>query len=743
YLTARIPLFQSFLTRAKAALNSAEADLDTDLAWVSGDRSNGGAVLARKTSLFASLAAILAEGASLFQQKAAWDGEGVASAVQATTYYNGLNSTYVSGNQALAAEAQANQEFADALAASRAKIDSQRAEVVGWLGQLNNPNESALSRVAQNISTIQDKTRAVLETNVSAREAERSRDKAAAAVDEALKSLSLERSALDQDLGPVGSLDRLGPALSARTRDAVGQNGAWIAEGPTGPSTLVIPKSQLSAFLGSLFGGLTADQASANVASLSGEILKDPTALARLIPGSKVIPVGQGPDGFYLVYQTEFSTPGGLETSNSATLGNIARLWGQNISLIGYRFESPPSAGNAPFGDQGVTVQVETLGSDHAVNYLDVTFHKFLQDIPTDVGVAGQAQEARMMVFDDFALLLANGKVYFGAAGFADLAVQDAANKPQYYGGNLKASVKFSEVLTLNASETQLFASDPRKFLQTVNLDFTKYDPTLDQNFTIVGEGDNKRYERDQIGVGVDLQKVLKTKDSFTMDIYYAHVSGTDDVTQSLGGVTVMKGFTFDFMGQKAKIGVGGGGELGEKQDDFNGRLSFELLDQGLALSAQGKFIGTGSAYYAELRKKLGDHTSAAISYGSQYIGLNNRATVSFSSTYTLGELWRAVTGQAAADLTGGQALADFDKALATYFKRDPNDQAMAELKRVYDTDVGRQITALAIGRLTRDIEALTRAGALLDNTKQSAMVGFVSNPIGPGTAEQATGGGF
>ena len=743
YLTQRIPLFSSFLARAKTALNAAEADLDTDLAWVSGDRSNGSAVLARKTALFASLAAILSEGASLFQQKAAWDGEGVASAAQATIYYNGLNSTYVSGNQALAAEASANQQFADALAASRAKIDGQRTEVLGWLGQLNSPNESALSRIAQNISTIQDKTRAVLETNVSAREAERSRDKAAAAVDATLKSLSLERAGLDSDLGPVGDLARLGPALSARTRDAVGQNGAWIAEGPSGPSTLVIPKSQLSAFLGSLFSGLSADQASANVASLSGEILKDPAALARLIPGSKVIPVGQGPDGFYLVYQTEFSTPGGLETANSATLGNIAKLWGQNVSLIGYRFESPPSAGNAPFGDQGVTVQVETLGSDHAVNYLDVTFHKFLQDIPTDVGVAGQAQEARMMVFDDFALLLANGKVYFGAAGFADLAVQDSANKPQYYGGNLKASVKFTEVLSLNASETQLFATDPRKFLQTVNLDFTKYDPTIDQNFTIVGQGDNKRYERDQVGVGVDLQKALKTKNSFVLDVYYAHTAGTDDVTQSAVGATILKGFTFDLMGQKSKVDVSAGGELGQKQDNFHGRVSYELLDQGIVISAQGKFMGTGSAYYAELRKKLGDHSSAAISYGSPYIGLNNRLTVSFSSSYTLGELWRAVTGQAAADLTGGKALADFDKALSGFFLRSKDDQAMVELKRVFDADVGRQITALAVGRLAREIETLTRAGALLDNTKQSAMVGFVSNPIGPGTAEQATGGGF
>ncbi|HEX4047390.1 MAG TPA: hypothetical protein VH309_06125, partial [Elusimicrobiota bacterium] len=142
-------------------------------------------------------------------------------------------------------------------------------------------------------------------------------------------------------------------------------------------------------------------------------------------------------------------------------------------------------------------------------------------------------------------------------------------------------------------------------------------------------------------------------------------------------------------------------------------------------------------------RKKLGDHSSAAIGYGSQYIGLNNQLSVSFSSSYTLAELWRAVTGQAAADLTGGQALADFDKQLADFFTRSKNDQAAAELKRVFDADVGRQMTELAIGKLDREIETLTKAGAFLDNTKQSAMVGFVSNAVGPGTAEQATGGGF
>jgi hypothetical protein len=743
YLKNRIPLFQSYLSRAKTALNSAEADLDQDLAWVAGDRSGGDAVLARKAALFASLTSILNEGAGLFGQKAAWDEGGSATAERAASYYSGLDQTYASGDQALDAELTAAKEFQDALAKSRSDIDSQRTEVVGWLKQLNDPNESALSRVAQNMSTIQDKTRAVLETNVSARRAQRARDEAAASVEETLRALSAERSTLDTALGQIGSLSRLTPELAARAREAVGQGGAWLAEGPTGPQTLVIPKSKLEAFLTQLFSAISPDSAARDLASLRASILKDPSALAQLIPGSKVVQVGSGADGFYLVYQTEFSTPGGLETESSATLGNIAKVWGQNVSLIGYRFASPPSPGNAPWGDQGVTVQVESLDSDHAVNYLDVTFHKFVQDIPSNLTVGGQAQEARMMVFDDFALLMAGGKVYFGAAGFADVAASGAAQKPQYYGANLKASVKFTQVLSLNAEETALLAKDPRKFLQTVNLDFTKYDPSLDQSYIVSGSGDTKTYRRDKIGVGVDLGKALGQKDSFTMDLYYAHTAGTDDVTQSAVGATILKGFTFDVGGQPAKVTVGGGAEAGQKQDAFNGRVSFELPNQGVALTASGKIIGSGSSYYAQLQKKLGDHSDASIAYGSPYIGLNNRLSVSFSSTYTLAELWRAATGQSAADLAGGRALADFDKTLADFFTRGASDRALTELSRVYDADVGRKLIALEIGRMSRDVETLRRAGAVLDNTRQTAMVGFVSNPIGPGTAEQATGGGF
>ena len=38
-------------------------------------------------------------------------------------------------------------------------------------------------------------------------------------------------------------------------------------------------------------------------------------------------------DGFYLVYQSQFSVPHGLETSNWVTLGNVARVWGKEASV--------------------------------------------------------------------------------------------------------------------------------------------------------------------------------------------------------------------------------------------------------------------------------------------------------------------------------------------------------------------------------------------------------------------------
>ncbi len=744
YLKDRIPVFEAFLGRAAAGLNDGLADLDADLAWVGGDLSGGEAVLDRKAGAYTRLAAVAREGADLFGQKAQWSAEGVNTVGQVQTYYDTLGEVYQSGNEALDAEKKAALEFKDAVAKSRKGINEQRTTVVGWLQQLDNPNETALARVGENLSAIQDKTRAVLETNIEARRAESARDAASKAVAQTLKALGAERAALDKELEPVGDLGRLSPELAGRV-EAVGRTGpAWLAENRGGPQTMVIPKSQFERFLNQLFGALSADGAAQDLASLREQILKDPRALASLLPGTKMVEVGEGTDGFYLVYQSEFSTPGGLETAQQVTLGNALKLWGQNVSVIGHRFASPPSAGNAPYGDQGVTVQVESLDSDHMVNYLDVTFHKFIQDIPPDLTVGSQAQEARMMVFDDFALMVADGKVYFGAAGFEDFAATDAGGKPSYYGGNLKAKVKFTKVLSMNAEQTALFAKDPRSFLQQVNLDFTGYDPTLDQDFLIEGHGQDREYLRSKVGVGVDLAAALDQKDAFNLEFYYAKTSGTDPLIQQAVGATILKGFTFDVGGHETRLTVGGGGEIGEKYDALNGRISYELPDMGVVVNAQGKLAGSAAAYFAEIRKRTGTNSEVFLSYGSRYIGLNDRATVGFESSYTLGELWRSVTGAASDDLRGGKTLAEFDGALSDFFKRDSAlNPALAELARAFDADASRRLIVLEIGRLSREVAELQKGGAFLDNIRQRAMVGFVSGPVGPGTAERATGGGF
>src|SRR6516162_9693702 len=113
---------------------------------------------------------------------------------------------------------------------------------------------------------------------------------------------------------------------------------------------------------------------------------------------------------------------------------------------------SPPSQdayGNAtgenpPFGDQGVSLDVESIQGTNWVNYMDVTVHKFIQNIPPDTGVVSEAKQMRLMVFDDFAMLLFGDRLYFAATGFGDGALWQTDQNPYYYGGNVKTELKLT-----------------------------------------------------------------------------------------------------------------------------------------------------------------------------------------------------------------------------------------------------------------------------------------------------------
>ena len=129
---------------------------------------------------------------------------------------------------------------------------------------------------------------------------------------------------------------------------------------------LVIKKSEYTAFLDALLGIVTqGSQALAHqdVSAIKSGLLENPEGLSSFIPGVTVADFGDTADGFYLVYQSRFSVPNGLEVGSRVTLGNVARAWGNNVSVGGYAFSSPPSSDgtNAPYGDKGVGVQVESL----------------------------------------------------------------------------------------------------------------------------------------------------------------------------------------------------------------------------------------------------------------------------------------------------------------------------------------------------------------------------------------------
>ncbi|MEK9144718.1 MAG: hypothetical protein AAB339_03810, partial [Elusimicrobiota bacterium] len=557
------------------------------------------------------------------------------------------------------------------------------------------------------------------------------------------------QAALDKELRALKDPAALSPDLIARINQVRQGGGAWwfAPEGEGDAAALVVPKKDFSRFIDQIFAGVLRHEPSTrSLAALRSQLLENPYGLTQLIPGSQLVDFGDA-DGFYIVYQSQFSVPHGLETSNWVTLGNLAKLWGNNISVTGYQFASPPNPENAPYGDKGVEVQVESLQGANWVNYLNVDFHRFIQDIPPDTKMASSARQSRLMVFDDFAMLLFGDRLYVAAAGFGDFAMEDTWNKPHYYGGSFKTSLKFNEVMRLNAEQQVVFAKDPRTFLQTVNLDFTGLDPDLNRDFVIDAKGEKKYYKRTQIGPSFDIARLLESQsgDAFTVDLFFARQEGTDDPTQNSAGISVLKGFSIKDESGKPWMIINNraGAEAGEKMNVLSDRVSVTLPDWGVAFSAEGRLIGDAKTYFLEASKTLGPHSNLSVSYGSRYPGMPDRLTIAANTSFTLGQLWRFVSEGAADSLTGSEALKSYHKDLDAFFTARKDDKAVQELKAVYMRDVGRKLITQDIGTLYREIAELRRAGAFMDNVRQRGMVGFVTNPIGDAIADRAVGGGF
>lgn len=756
-LTVQVPAAERFLTRVSSVLGDAIADIPKDEAYASsnGTSETGEQVLARKIRVFSSIDAVLVEGMDFFRLKQTWNRDRFGSVDSVQNYYDSLHDIYSGGQTANDNEVEALDTMQEALRKTMTDLEEKRVKISAWLSQLNPREKSALNNVSEDISKIMDKTRAVLESNIDWHRLQDQLGRSREILQSQLTQIDDKQNELAAILAKDEVQGQLPPELVRRIEALRLGRGGWANDGTkTDPASLVIRKSEYGAFVDALLGLVTqgAQSSAMEVAAIKEDLLRNPQGLASLIPNSKVLEFGDTADGFYLVYQSKFAVPHGLDTSSWVTLGNIGKVFGSNVSVSGYQLASPPSSNgeNAPYGDKGVEVQVETLQGKNWVNYLNVDMHRFAFDIPADNSVKTGAGESRMMIFDDFAVMLFGDKLYVGLAGFADGAVTDTKDKPYYYGGNLKSSLKLTEVMKLNFEQRALFAQDPRKFLQEVNLDFTGYDPDLNRDFTITAEGEKKNYFRTQVGPQFDLNRLMNPDgggDTFTLDLYWAKTSGTDDINQQLGGVSILKGFSLKNDEGKTWMRIDNRltGEMGQKQNEIGDRLSVSFPDQGLVVSAEGKIIGGASTYFGEISKKMNDHSNIALSYGSQYVGMNNRLSITMNTSFTLAELWQKVSDNSAQNLRGGETLKAYNRELGDFFAGDEAkaSRTAMDLQKVFEQDVARKLVTQDIGNLTREIQELRRAGAFMENSRVRGMVGFVSNSVSNDLAERAVGGGF
>ncbi|MBI3551515.1 MAG: hypothetical protein HY077_03285 [Elusimicrobia bacterium] len=769
-LNNQVPVAQKFINDGLKAVGDALADTNADDAYVNSNGSNESAdhVYSRKVGIYSELDAFLQEGVSFFGVKAGWDQGAFSTIDKVSNYYTSLSDIYKGGTTANNSEITGYEKMLKALSDEFTTLEGNRAKVTSWLSQLNDPHDSALRRINENIHDLQEKTRAVLETNVKWHELQDQLTRAENVLKSDLTQVEEKQDALKTLLSDPSLQDNLPPELVARIDKLRMGRGMWEMSGGPGAdasSAIVVKKSEFARFVDSVLGMFQVQNPSQDLSRLRSDILNNPQSLAGLIPDSRVVDFGDTADGFYMVYQSRFAVPRGLETGSWVTLGNVAQVWGNNVSVTGYQFASPPEdkakngASNAPYGDKGVEVQIESLQGKNWVNYLNVDLHRFAFDIPPDMTVASQARQDRMLIFDDFAVMLFGDRLYIGLAGFGDFALNDPGGHPYYYGGNFKTSLKLTEVMSLNAEQQELFAKDPRTFLQTVNLDFTGYDPDLNKTFDIAAKGDNKAYHRTQVGPQFDIARLIQNAtgseqkgDTFTMDLFFARTTGTDDINQNTMGASILKNFTITHTDDAGNvkpwmvISNKATGELGQKYNTLTDKLAVTLPEQGIVVSGQGQLLGSAHAYYGEISKKIGDNATVSLGYGSPYVGMNNRLSLTMNTSFTLGELWQSVADHSRADLKGGETLKAYNTQLDDFFKAKPGEDPaknVAELKKIFEQDVARKLLEQEIGTVTRDITELRKAGAILDNTRVRAMVGFVTNPISNDEAERATGGGF
>ncbi|MHB2025314.1 MAG: hypothetical protein ACYCPQ_01550 [Elusimicrobiota bacterium] len=742
-----------FIHQGIQVVGDAISDADARTAYVNsgGTSMTAEQVYAQEIKIFNELDGFLQQAQTFYGEKGGFDAQSLSTISTIVGYYQSLETIDQAGVTAAQGQLQADQTILQALQATQSKLQTQLTEVNGWLSQLNDPHDSALRRTSDAVSAIMDQTRQVLDQNMKFRKLQSQVKGSDAIIEAKTRALEKEQDDLQKQINAFNASDpsvKLPDADAQSIQNLRAGQGMWEQQG-NGGDFMVVPKSRFPSFVYALLKSIAPQDSEQEINQIAQDLARNPQSLMSLIPGSEVMNFGDSASGFYMVYQSNLSVPRGISTTDAVTLGNVAKIFGNNISMNGYQFESPPYPDNAPWGDKGIGVQVESLQGKNWVNYLNIDLHRFGLSVPPNDSLIAQAQQDRILVFDDYAMMAMNGKLYVGLAGFGDGAIHNPSGSQYYYGGNLKTAIQMNPVMSLTADQQELFAKDPRTFLENVNLNFTGFDPTLNQNFAIAAHGDSKYFSRTKVGPSFNLARLFDPKgnpDAFTLDLYYDRINGTDDISQQALGATVLKGFSLRKDDGEPWLTVTNrlSGEAGQKYNMASDDLSVNLPD-GLVFSGNGQIMGSERAFYAQIAKKMSGGSQIQIGYGSPVIGMNNRFSITTNSSYSLGQIWRTVSDQAATDVNGGSALKSFDNSLTQFFSANQSNQGQAasDLQKVFMQYAGERLAeSKTIGDLSKQIKDLQRAGAFLDNTRVESVLGFVSRGVSNDPTELAVGGG-
>ncbi len=757
----QIPVADQKLAEISQALSAAINDAAANRAIVAKNFQNVDpeAAYQRELGIYTQLSTALGDVGNFFNQKLTWDKASLETIQQVGTYYATMaSSVYGTNNQTLgptgglavnAAELQACNELLSTMGQARVQLEDYRRQLEGYIQKIG---KQPVHDLGQSFGKLLDDVQRVLEASVGANkisgQAQRSETILKTLIAQAQDQQTVLKRELDQLKNDGGTLP---PELLSRIEALHLGRNAWAMTTDKGQS-VIVKKSEFKNFVESILGMLQSSNPSLSIEALKTDILKDPRALTGFIKDSSMLDTG-GSDGFYIYYKTDLGFSHGLESSNLVSLENIAEAFSDSPFATSFGVSAHQfSDMGASDGDRGVDMQLSSTKGEHWVNYFNSGFHHSLVNVPAGVTTIDQIRADRVLIMDRFAFVLLDDRLFVCLGGFRDFAAQQAGENPVYSGGEVKTTLKMTEIATLGYEQRYIFIHDPRKFLEQVDFS-TGFDPSLDLKDTIASQAPNSRDSFKKGGVTLDLRKLMNAQDDLTMELYFAQTTdtegdpglpGTQGLSQKSAGVKILKGYSIRNSENKEVVRITDkvGEDLGQRYNTVSNQLSVQLPDSGVVISADGQIMGTGKQYYGKtydvgVSQSIGSKTNIKLGISAPYVGAPARPFVSFTSQFSLQNLLDGVRGRASEALKGAQSTQALQEGVEKFFREDRSPQAAA-VKGAIAADIGQQLIKQDMGTLTQGILVGRDAGSFFNNANSKAMVGFVTNAVSRSFTDRA-----